>query len=190
MPALNYNVKIFTHNGEKHLATLLMVDTMLMCGEEGISEPNKNYFSDFEKRLKETAETNVPYIIVAGHFPVWSIADHGPTKCLVDNLRPLLYEYKVSAYFSGHDHNLQHIQENINGQTMDYIVSGAASLIDGSRSHVNTIPPDSLKFDWHDSYRILFGGFVLVQADQTIMKVKFFRSTGELLYETSINPRF
>ena len=44
---------------------------------------------------------------MAGHFPVWSVAEHGPTGCLVDRLKPLLEHYTVSAYINGHDHNLQ-----------------------------------------------------------------------------------
>ena len=47
------------------------------------------------------------YLIVAGHFPVLSIAEHGPTKCLTDRLMPMLYKYGATAYFCGHDHNIQ-----------------------------------------------------------------------------------
>lgn len=50
---------------------------------------------------------SAPYLLVAGHYPVYSISEHGPTQCLIDRLKPLLYQYRASAYLCGHDHNLQ-----------------------------------------------------------------------------------
>lgn len=47
------------------------------------------------------------YLVVAGHHPIFSSSSHGNTKCLIQRLKPLLEKYLVTAYFSGHDHNLQ-----------------------------------------------------------------------------------
>jgi len=44
---------------------------------------------------------------VAGHHPVYSIGMHGSNHCLLQKLKLLLDEYKVTAYLSGHDHNMQ-----------------------------------------------------------------------------------
>ncbi len=53
-----------------------------------------------------------PYLLVNGHFPVYSVAEHGPTACLIERLRPLLHKYHATAYICGHDHNLQVIDIN------------------------------------------------------------------------------
>ena len=62
---------------------------------------------------------------------VWSVAEHGPTKILVDRLKPLLELYGVTAYICGHDHNMQHL----NDSGVQYYVSGAGHLIDPSHEH-------------------------------------------------------
>ena len=49
-------------------------------------------------------DSDADFLIVAGHFPVWSICEHGPTSILVDRLKPMLEQYRVSAYLAGHDH--------------------------------------------------------------------------------------
>lgn len=43
------------------------------------------------------------------------------------------FSFIVDSYFSGHDHNLQHIKED--KSFVNYIVSGAGHLIDDSHKH-------------------------------------------------------
>lgn len=101
--------------GSNATLTVLMLDTVLLCG-------NSDDFSDERPRgplsaagasrqlqwLSEQLEgSRADFLLVAGHYPVWSVAEHGPTHCLLDKLRPLLLKHKVTAYLCGHDHNLQ-----------------------------------------------------------------------------------
>jgi hypothetical protein len=48
------------------------------------------------------------WLIVMGHFPVYSFRGNGPTREL-EWLRKWMNTHHVDAYFSGHDHALQHI---------------------------------------------------------------------------------
>ncbi len=63
---------------------------------------------------------------------VWSVAEHGPTQELVQKLKPMMEKYGVSAYYCGHDHNLQHLTDS----TIQYYVVGAGHLIDPSLAHM------------------------------------------------------
>merc|ERR1711998_85631 len=50
------------------------------------------------------AASTADFVFVSGHYPVWSVCEHGPTSSLVSTLKPLMEKYNVSAYFAGHDH--------------------------------------------------------------------------------------
>jgi acid phosphatase len=87
----------------------------------------------FEAALKQSTAR---WKIVSGHHPVFSGgSDHGSTPELIRDFKPLLEQYGVTAYFLGHDHDLQHIV--VNG--VNYIGCGAGSetrptsMIEGSR---------------------------------------------------------
>ena len=62
---------------------------------------------------------------------VWSVGHHGPTDVLVEKLNPMLVKYKVAAYFSGHDHDMQHL----NDSGVRYFLSGAGHLVESSQKH-------------------------------------------------------
>lgn len=67
------------------------------------------------------------YLFVAGHYPIHSVASHGPTHCLLERLDPMLRAHNVSAYFAGHDHTLQvHFFVNF---YKEYLVSAITSEI-------------------------------------------------------------
>jgi tartrate-resistant acid phosphatase type 5 len=76
------------------------------------------------------------YLIVGGHYPVFSIAEHGPTNSLQPSRFPYLRDNRVSAYICGHEHNEQHIDV---GDGTQYHIIGSAHLADKSTAHKSTI---------------------------------------------------
>ena len=97
LPDYNYSISIKTNNGAQDLIHFLMIDTVILCGntdEATYGQPKFSskqeeissivYFKHLENKIRTISNTSAPYFIVSGHFPVWSIAEHGPTKCLVD----------------------------------------------------------------------------------------------------------
>jgi len=59
--------------------------------------------------LEHILKTNTsPWIIVYGHYPVFSNGAHGDTEELKQKLLPLFKKYKVHLYLSGHDHSICH----------------------------------------------------------------------------------
>jgi acid phosphatase len=119
------------------------------------------------------ARSTARWKIVVGHHPVFSGGrDHGSTVELMRDVRPLLDQYGVSAYFFGHDHDLQHIV--VNG--VSYIGCGAGadsrptSMIDGSRfasDHpgffAGRIAGDRLSFSFVD-----YAGATIYQAESPV----------------------
>lgn len=175
---------------------IIMLDTVLLCG---------NTLSDFEHDQpkgpadfmvaqdqwtwleQQLASSKADYLMVAGHYPVYSVAEHGPTKCLVERLDPLLYKYSVTAYISGHDHNLQHLQTSKGSQNMDYFVIGAANYVEYNTDHKHDVPKGSSKFVWADISE--FGGFAFFEATSKNMTFKFIDGERKELYQHVLFPR-
>jgi 3',5'-cyclic AMP phosphodiesterase CpdA len=64
-----------------------------------------------EAALANATDSAAPptWLLVVGHYPVFSPGSHGDTDELQTYLLPLLEQYKVDAYFCGHDHLSAHL---------------------------------------------------------------------------------
>lgn len=99
-----------------------MIDTIDLSGKTDKKEDEEGYCDPLPALPKSQASeqwtwiedqlkaSTADYILVAGHYPVYSVCVHGPTQTLIDNLRPLLIQYGAH-YVSGHDHCLIHLSE-------------------------------------------------------------------------------
>lgn len=100
------------------ILTIVYIDTCLLDPYQKdtdaiLSDPNwvedrMDHLQWIEDTLA-AAVTTSNWILVAGHYPIYSIGEHGDDQFLIDDLLPLLLEYKVHAYLAGHDHSHQHI---------------------------------------------------------------------------------
>ena len=109
----NYFYSVNVNVQEKKLIHIIMIDTDKLCGNAdhpdnfdlNLKGPAKElsdyYFNQIEDELKKVSKEKIPFVIIAGHYPLWSISFHGPTYLLVNKLRPLLFKYKVNVYFYG-----------------------------------------------------------------------------------------
>ncbi|XP_043940803.1 tartrate-resistant acid phosphatase type 5-like [Protopterus annectens] len=170
--------------------TILMIDTVLLCGNTyNKKQPGGPENVDIvEKQIswitKKLKDCRSEFLIVAGHYPVWSIGHHGPTNCLIQILRPLLKKYKVTAYFSGHDHNLQLIKED---DGIAYIVSGSGNFVDKSVAHEYEVPHNWLHF--FNANISTLGGFVHVKTTSEEMIITYIQPYGMQVFQSVLPKR-
>ena len=95
---------------------------------------------------------------------------------------------QVDAYFSGHDHTMEHLSQNYLNSTVEYIVSGASNFVDDSTPNMNTVPKNSLKFTWKTgeiqnlTCKNCSGAFVYVTTTKEKMSFKYLNTKGEDIY--------
>lgn len=86
-----------------------------------------------EQTLRASTAT---FLVVAGHYPVWSICEHGPTSQMVSDVKPLLEQYHVTAFIAGHDHCMESFVDS----GVDYHGMGASHNNDKSTVHKSKVP--------------------------------------------------
>eukprot|EP00871_Galdieria_phlegrea_P004635 jgi/Galph1/5172/GphlegSOOS_G3850.1 len=146
---------------------------------------------------QELNRSSSHHIFVVGHHNMFSssIAGERGSEELRTLVKPLLdkYAFRISAYISGHEHSLQHLQpDGING--MDHFISGGGSRID----HLQDAPKNTQKH-WYSCCKVLpykveneqdprslfresTHGFFMFQLFSNEMTVEAFNRKGRRLY--------
>jgi tartrate-resistant acid phosphatase type 5 len=111
--------------------------------------------------------------IVVGHHPVFSAAtSHGDQQDIIDNILPVLQKYHIPVYINGHDHILQHLQNN----EMDFFICGGGAK-----------PRDVIERN-----DVVFGvkslGFMSIIIDKDGMHANFIDSENKVLHSAFIPP--
>lgn len=173
-------------------AQFVMADTVLLSagtadGLQGEAEAQRG--EAHWAWLNETlAASTAEYLVVAGHYPVWSVGPHGPNQRLVARLRPLLSQHAVTAYFFGHDHCAQALRD---GDVDHHGVGGAHLLVFGA-SNLGAVPDGMLAFHYGgnmwpaNAYK---GAFAEATFRATELTVTHYDSDGRPLATMTRPPR-
>jgi tartrate-resistant acid phosphatase type 5 len=198
-------------NGPSVKLDIIMIDTIQLAGNICFppeSELSAAYFDpppgpaadqasleqaattlDWIKNALE--ESDADYLLVVGHYPIHSACSHGGTPELVKSLDPLLKQYGVTAYISGHEHCQFHFAHD----SMNYILSGTGHDCCYGSDMKSSLPKggelkyllaDSTDYSGSSGVR---GGFVSFDVTRDEMIVAIHRENGDVLYDTMLLPR-
>ena len=128
MPDHSYSMKMVINPVSQSSMEIIFLDTPILCPTEteetmigGIHAVTPEVFAqEYAKVEQMLRESTATWLLVAGHYTIYSMAEHGDNPVLIDRLAPLLRRYGVQAYFNGHDHVL----EAIEWEDVSYITSG------------------------------------------------------------------
>lgn len=179
---------------------VIMIDTVDLCGSNKVQDHGvEGYFDPLPTMDSTATNTNwqwiedqmaastADYLFIGGHYPVYSVCEHGPTQTLIDNLQPLLVKYNAH-YLSGHDHCLEYFVEG----KVSYILSGTGDecCYSASNSNNKLNPTGALKFSVSSSNNPnkVTGGFVSISTSATSMIVKYYDQDGNVLYSSPPVP--
>ncbi|KAK4486186.1 hypothetical protein RD792_008855 [Penstemon davidsonii] len=129
-----------------------------------------NILRDVELALKNS---RAKWKIVVGHHAIRSVGHHGDTQELVERLLPILRANNVDLYVNGHDHCLEHINDN--KSPIQFLTSGAGSK--AWRGDVKETNDERLKF-FYDGQ-----GFMSVDLTENDVQIVFYDVFGQVLHK-------
>lgn len=200
-----YHSHSFIANDGSFTLDLILIDTVDLCGLNDIQvESEDGYFDPLPLQEKQEAEeqwlwieeelktSNADYLLVGGHYPVYSVCSHGPTETLVEHLKPLLKQYNAH-YMSGHDHCMVHFEED----NVHHILTGMGDECCYEASNLSNYTlnpgPGALKWFLSKENKHLYqavGGFTSFQATARKLKIQYHDHRGNVVFTADpIPPR-
>jgi len=208
-PALWYKKSHkFSDNGTARVVDLLIIDTVVMCGVDGMSESlldeelrEAGYGHGINHRhlrrhlaekhwawlQAELTGSTADFLWVSGHYPIWSAGNDGPTPCLIQRLYPMLKRHGAH-YISGHDHNLEHMFKD----GVHMFVAGAGKECCYPPISSDEVPHGVMKYmlsGFHGRQSTqpvpfpVFGGFASFQFKADWAQVTLHAHNGTILYK-------
>jgi len=203
-----YHSHSFTAPDGSFTIDLIMIDTVDLCGNNDVQdEMMEGYFDPLPLKGKAEAReqwewiegqmkaSTADYLLVGGHFPVYSACSHGPTETLIRHLKPLLQQYNAH-YLSGHDHCMMHFEE----EDVHFVLSGMGDECCYEAPHVDSehhlrLNPEPGALKWliskenKDLYQAI-GGFTSFQATAQEMMIQYHNHRGNVIFTaTPVPPR-
>ncbi|MEQ2169539.1 hypothetical protein GOODEAATRI_026201, partial [Goodea atripinnis] len=173
--------------------TIVMLDTVMLCGNSDDFEDEKprgplsavNANRQLDWLQERLARSKADFLLVAGHYPVWSVSEHGPTKSAPEHLilfhgLSQLCSLIIFLY-------LFHFPQYLEESGVGYVVSGAGNFLDPDIRHWNHVPKDSLKFFTGQASTL--GGFVHAEVTKSKLILTFVQAKGTSLYRTVLSQR-
>lgn len=175
---VNYTVK---NQGNPFNVQFIYIDTVRI-----VDQGDDDQLAWLETTL---SESTADWIIVVGHYPIYSVGEHGTNSQMLTSVKPLLEKYKVASYICGHDHNMQHIK--LDNSDISYYLSGAGHALVYNQDHASTVPSDALKFYYPPTKsNDAVSAFLSVQLNKDKMVVSYINDQGNTVYQASNgNPR-
>jgi hypothetical protein len=184
-PAAYYQINKVLADGTT--IDLIFLDTLLLAPEATESEAAIHLPADKKERREEQyawveatlAQSTADWLLVFGHYPIFSVGEHGDTPGLIARLLPLFERHHVDMYVSGHDHTLQHLQHLPKTHTQFFVNGNGAKV--GTVGNVTQAA--------HVRQAEVTLGFMSHEVTRTSLRTKAIDREGGVVFEYSQLPR-